>query len=222
MSMMLRRGMMRGGGGANGWNKAVYTATADTLRGNYTTSAIRAAIPSGYRYAVAIADEISSHEENEFIACVFIPNVSYIPGFRWNSGDHSVTGSISSSSTDAILRAGNSVTIWYRTEPLENDTPASDWNYYCLKPGATAKANELSAAFASVGTYSAMLSVLDWDYSTPPDVDGAFVESVTKNNGSYIGSFVRHINGRYGSGASWFASVALATDSTAKIACFYI
>lgn len=223
--LALRRSVMQGqktSSGANGWKKTVYTATDDTLEGNTTTAAILSAVPSGFRYAVAIADDISNPEPNTFIGCIFIPSSSVVFGFRWRYSTYNPVVNMESGQFDVILRSGTSVTIWTRDEPLNDEVPATGWDYYCLKPGAATTADELSSAFASIGTYNAMLSVADRDYNTAPEVDNTYCESITINSGSFSGSYIRYRGGSYAYGSNWGSAYNMITDNDTRIACFYI
>ncbi len=224
MSMMLRRRMMgKAGGGVNGWNKRTITADADYTKGNAVISFLSGFLPNEYRYAVALADDTAEPEDNAFLGAVFLPTREDVHGVRWRSGAYNQQTALNKSGYDALLMRGETVSMYWRTEPIGNDEPETGWNYACLTTDALSTAEAVQQELTGVGSWGLMISVLDFDFSSIPATNQTFCESIAIDSSNMTGSWVRSNNGAsYSAGANWSASYGLITEAGSKIACFYL
>lgn len=222
MSMMLRRQMLMQGG-VNGWSKQTITSDKNYTAANSVVSFLSNYLPSAYRYAVVLADNTAEPEDNQFLGAIFLPTRSDVHGARWRNNAYDQRLVMNAGGVDLKLNQGDTVSMFWRTEPIGSDEPSTDWNYSCITPGAMSRASEVKQALIDVGTWGLMISVADYDFATIPQTNQAYCESIAINSGSFTGSYVRSSSGTsYGSGSNWASSYGLVTDSTTKIACFYI
>ena len=219
--MARRMGLMRGAA-ANGWHKLTLTADQDYLKGDTTIGFIRAALPSSYRYAVALADNTENPENNTFLGAIFLPTRTNAHGLRWRNGAYSQIASIDSSSYDLILRQGGTVSVLWRDTPIADGDPVTGWGYACIQPGEISRANVLKTALAGAGTWNAMLSVADLDFGVLPATDQTYCESITLDSTNLTGTYIRTSNDTYAGINSWSSAYSCIVSADTKIACFYL
>lgn len=224
MSMLLRRRMMgKAGGGVNGWNKMTITADADYTTGKAVMSFLSGFLPNEYRYAVALADDTAEPENNAFLGAVFLPTRTEVHGVRWRNGAYDEQGTLNKADFDARLMQGETVSMYWRTEPIGNDEPETGWNYACLTTDALSTAAAVKQELTGVGSWGLMISVLDFDFSSIPATHQTFCESIVIDSSNMTGTWVRSNNGAsYAAGKNWSENYGLKTEAGSKIACFYL
>lgn len=223
--LALRRSVMLGQktGGVNGWNKRTITADADYTAGSTVTSLLSGFLPNEYRYAVVLADDTAEPEDGAFLGAVFLPTRADVHGVRWRSGAYDQRLILNAGGVDCRLMQGETVSMYWRTEPIGNDEPETDWNYTCLTTDALSTAAAVKQELTGVGSWGLMISVLDFDFTSIPATHQAYCESITIDSSSMTGTWIRSNNGTsYSTGSNWAASYGLKTEAGSKIACFYI
>jgi hypothetical protein len=83
-------------------------------------------------------------------------------------------------------------------------------------------ASQTKTALTDVGTFEAMLAVADLDYNTSPAVNNTYCGSAALSSQNMTGNYLRYRDNAYVAGSNWGANYDLVTESTTKIACFYI
>jgi len=229
MSMLLRRRFITSEPAPvvpTDWKKLYYAVGADTLTGDATINPMKLILPSGYRYAVALANNtnIANLENGSFLGAIFLPSRSEVIGLRYYQNKYNGLNVLNTSDLNVILRRGQTVTIYYRTTPIGTDVPDTRWNYSCIEPGPINTSNNLQTAIYNVGQYQGLLAVPDIDSATIPVTNRIFCCGVwTDNSGTKTIGFIRVNNGAYAgvTTASDISNSAIVETGT-KVACFYI
>jgi hypothetical protein len=221
MTMLLRRQMMREALAASGWKSVSFTAAEDTTTYRYTNPAISAALPASYCYAIALRDDTDDLEDGAFVGAVYLPGRTSPYVLRYKDGTYGSSPNPSNTYT-LVLRTGDTLTIWYRTEPITSDVPSTSWNYSCIQPGPVSKASEVKNALSNVDAWAAIISVADIDFRTLPETNNTWCAAIVAQDPVWSGGYIKISNGAYAVGSQWTSAYDLIIDSTTKVSCFYI
>lgn len=199
---------MQGIAEATEWKKKTFTADSTTSNGQATINKIKAYLPSSYRYAFALLTDPSVRENNIFLAAIFLPTLlTSVTGLRYRNGAMNINNNIDNSQVDLVLRSGDKVDIYWRSEPISNDVPATTWDYETIEPGVITRANKMQEALTNVGNYSAMISIADLDFNIIPSLNKTYCYSISFNSGSFSGAYIRVNNSTYQSKSTWTSTV---------------
>lgn len=222
--MMRRRWILQGISAENGWHKKSIIPSSDLLKGNDIVSAIKAELPEGYHYAIALRNTVGELENYAFVCCSIISTSTYALGIR-NKNDGSAfqpMTQINGGSVDCKIRSGEQIDIYWREEAITTDEPTTSWEYETLQPGALSNAQSVKDALVGIGAWTAIVSVADIDFNTLPLTNNTLCTYCAVDSTNVSCSWERVRNGAYNTGSSTQASYDLVVESATKLANFYL